>query len=81
VHGKLSPGYIGLYEIIKKLNPTAYLLDLPIELEHMHNVFHVSQLRKYIPDPDYAIVTEPIQVTEDLVYEECPVQLLNRRIK
>jgi len=63
--GKLSSQYIGPYEIIENLNPVAYWLDLPIDLEHAHNVFHISQLRKYIPDPDHAIVTEPIEVTED----------------
>ena len=70
---KLSPRHIGPYEIIEKLNPVAYRLDLPVELEHVHNVFHISQLRKYIPDPDHTIVTEPIEITEDLVYEEHPV--------
>jgi len=39
VRGKFSPRYIGLYEIIEKLNPVAYRLDLPVELEHVHNVF------------------------------------------
>ena len=77
----MSPRYIGPYEIIEKLNPIAYRLGLPIELEHMHNVFHISQLRKYIPDPDHTIVSEPIEITEDLVYEECPIQILDRRIK
>ena len=43
VRGKLSPRYIGPYEIIDKLNPVAYRLDLPVELEHVHNVFHISQ--------------------------------------
>jgi len=52
-----------------------------VELKHVHNVFHVSQLRKYIPDPDRMIVTMPIEVTGDLVYEERPVRILDRRIK
>ena len=81
VRGKLSPGYIGPYEIIEKLNHISYRLDLPIELEYVHNVFHVSQLRKYIPDSDHAIVTELIEVTKDLVYEERPVQILDCTIK
>jgi len=38
-------------EIIEKLNLVTYRLDLPVELKHVHNVFHISQLRKYIPDP------------------------------
>jgi len=81
VFGKLSPSYIGSYEIIEKLNPITYRLDLPIDLEHIHNMFHISQLRKYALDPDHAIITEPVEVTEDLVYEERPVSILDCRTK
>jgi len=81
VRGKLSPRYSGPYEIIERLNPIAYRPDLPVELEHMHKVFHISQLRKYVPDPDHTIVTKSIKITEDLVYEELPVQILDCRIK
>jgi len=81
IRGKLSPRYIGPYEIIEKLNPVAYKLNLPSELEHVHNVFHISQLRKYIPDSHHVILTEPIEVTENLLYEERPVQILDYRVK
>ena len=70
----MIPRYIGPYEIIEKLNPVAYCLDLPVELEHVHNVFHISQLRKYIPNPNQTIASEPIEITVDLVYEEQPMQ-------
>jgi len=56
----MSLGYIRPYEIIQKLNLVAHRLDLPVDFEHVHNVFHVSQPRKYVPDPDHAIVTETI---------------------
>jgi len=46
----------------------------------VHNVFHISQLRKYTPDPNPAIVSEPIEITAGLVYEEQPIQILDRRI-
>ena len=49
--GKLSPMLIGPYEVIEKVGPVAYILDLPPELEKIHNVFHVSMLRRYMPDP------------------------------
>jgi len=62
VRGKLSPRYIGPYEIIEKLNPVAYRLDLPVELEDVHNLLHIAQLRKYIPHPDHTIVSEPIEI-------------------
>ena len=48
---KLRPKYIGPYETISRVGPVAYRLDLPPELSKVHNVFHVSMLRKYIPDP------------------------------
>ena len=77
----MSPRYIGPYVIIERLNPVTYRLELPVELEHVHNVFHISQLRKYIPDPDHIIVSKPIDIAEDLVYEERPVEILDHRIK
>ena len=51
--GKLNPRYIGLFRIIEKIGPIAYLLELPSELSRIHNVFHVSMLRKYVPDPSH----------------------------
>lgn len=81
MQGKLSPWYIGWYDIIETINPIAYILDFPVELEHAHNVFHVSQLRKYILNLDHVLVTEPIEVIEDLTYEECLIQTLAHRDK
>jgi len=46
IKGKLAPRYIGPFQIIAKLGPTAYRLQLPEKLAAMHNVFHVSQLKK-----------------------------------
>ncbi|KAK9204604.1 hypothetical protein WN943_014866 [Citrus x changshan-huyou] len=51
--GKLSPRYIGPYEIVECIGPLAYRLALPTELSRIHNVFHVSMLRKYIDDPSH----------------------------
>ena len=53
--GKLRPRYIGPYEIIARVGPIEYRLDLPPELSKVHNVFHVSMLRKYIPDPSHVL--------------------------
>ena len=63
------------------MGEVAYQLELPTELQMVHNVFHVSQLRKYIPDPSHVIKPDPIQLQEDLSYEEKPVQILDRREK
>jgi len=47
----------------------------------VHNVFYISQLRNYILGLDHIIVSEPIEITEDLVYEDRPVQILDRKTK
>ena len=47
----------------------------------MHDVFHISQLGKYTPDPNHAIVSEPIEIAADLVYEKKSIQIVDRRIK
>jgi len=51
----------------------AYRLELPTELEHVHNVFHNPRLKKYVPDPNHIIITEPVELTENLLYERCLV--------
>ena len=77
----MSPRYIGPYEIIEKLNPVAYRLNLPTELEQVHNVFHVPQLRKYVPDPNHIINPESIEIAENVACKEDPIQILDRRVK
>ena len=76
--GKLSPRYIGPFEIIERIGKVAYRLALPPELASVHSVFHVAMLRKYISDPSHVLQHEPIQIHEDLSYEEQPVQILAR---
>ncbi|PKI38846.1 hypothetical protein CRG98_040763 [Punica granatum] len=77
--GKLSPRYIGPYEILERIGKVAYLLALPPELSRIHNVFHVSMLRKYIPDPSHVLSYQPVELNEDLTYEEEPVEILDRK--
>ena len=55
ITGKLSPCYIGPFEILRRIGTLAYELALPPQLSHVHNVFHISMLRKYVPDPQYVI--------------------------
>ena len=79
--GKLSPRYIGPFEILERIGKIAYKLALPSELASVHNVFHVSMLKKYVPDPSHVLSQEPIEVQTDLTYEERPVQILDREEK
>ena len=76
--GKFSPRYIGPYEIVDKVGEVAYRLRLPLELANIHDVFHVSMLRKYIADPSHILKEQPIQLKENLTYEEHPVEILDR---
>ena len=54
-NGKLSPRFIGLYEVIEKVGPVAYRLVLPLELKKIHNIFHVSMLKRYRSDPSHVV--------------------------
>ena len=77
--GKLRPKYIGPYEIIARVGPVAYRLDLPQELSKFHNKFHVSMLRKYIPDPSHVLRDQPVELKDNLTYKEQPMQIVDRR--
>ena len=79
--GKLSPLYIGPFEIVERIGLVAYSLDLPEELSRVHNVFHNSMLRKYISDLSHVLETPEIELRDDLSYEEQPVQILGREEK
>jgi hypothetical protein len=76
--GKLSPRFIGPYEILERVGPVAYRLALPPELDKIHNVFHVSMLRRYRSDPSHVIIPQEIEVQPDLSYEEEPERILDR---
>jgi hypothetical protein len=77
----LNPCYIGPFEILKKVGPVAYCLALPPGLANIHDVFHVSMLKKYISDPSHVIHYEPLQLHGDLAYKKVPVKLLDRKVQ
>ncbi|KAA3487221.1 Transposon Tf2-9 polyprotein [Gossypium australe] len=79
--GKLSPRFIGSYEIIERVGPIAYRLLLPSELEKIHNVLHVSVLRKYRSDLSHVITPSEIEVRSDMTYEEEPIRILACEVK
>ena len=76
--GKLSPCYMGPYEIDERIGKVAYRLRLPHELARIHDVFHVSMLRKYIADSSHVLRDQLVELKEDLTYEERPVQIVDR---
>ncbi|WRX31632.1 Integrase [Theobroma cacao] len=77
--GKLNPRYIGPFRIIERIGPVAYRLEFPSELDRIHNVFHVSMLKTYVPDPSHILETPPIEFHEDLKFEVQPVRILDRK--
>ncbi|KZV39789.1 Retrotransposon protein, Ty3-gypsy subclass [Dorcoceras hygrometricum] len=79
--GKLSPRYIGPYEIMDKVVTLAYRLPLPPHLSSVHSVFHVSALRKYVPHPSHILSAEPIHLAPDLGYEERLEKILLRETR
>ena len=79
--GKLSPRYIGPYEITEKVGPLAYRLALPPELARIHNVFHVSMLRRYRSDPSHVLKDSEVEISENLSYIEEPVSIVDYRVK
>ncbi|XP_021757123.1 uncharacterized protein LOC110722167 [Chenopodium quinoa] len=79
--GKLSPKYISPYEILQRIGKVAYRLALPMELSKVHDVFHVSQLRRYIPDKSHVLQPETIELNQSLTYEERPVKILDNKVR
>lgn len=79
IKGKLSPRFIGPYEILEKVGAVAYRLALPPTLSQVHNVFHVSQLRRYVHDPDHILEQQPVTIKDDVTYEEVPIQIVDRK--
>ncbi|KAA0040550.1 Retrotransposable element Tf2 [Cucumis melo var. makuwa] len=76
---KLSPRYIGPYKIRERVGPVGYRLELPTELARIHDIFHVSMLRKYILDLSHVLQAILVELKEDLSYEEEAFQILDRK--
>ena len=82
VKGKLAPRFVEPYKILQRMGEVAYRLELPEELSGVHDVFHVSQLKKChaemteVPLRD-TVPLEAIQLKDDLTYEEKPVRILD----
>ena len=77
--GKLSPSFIWPFEILERVGTIAYLLVLPSIMSGVHEVFHVSMLRRYTPDPAHVVDWEKIEVDTDGTFEEGPVCIMDSR--
>jgi hypothetical protein len=89
VRGKLAPRFIGPFKILEWRGEVAYQLELPPQLSDVHDVFHVSQLKKCLRVPEEQLPMEDLDAKEDLSYQEYPIKILetservtrNKRIK
>ena len=79
VKGKLSPRFIGPFLILKRVGEVAYQLELPNHLADVHNVFHVSQLKKCLRVPDRTVEVTDVVLEPDLTYSEHPIRVLDQK--
>jgi hypothetical protein len=79
IKGKLAPRYIGLYPIIDKYGPTSYQVELPERLLGVHNVFHVSQLKRCLKPPADVVIKDTIPLEPDLMYKAHPIKVLDQQ--
>ena len=77
--GKLSPRFIGPLEILERVGTVAYRLALPPRMSGVHEVFHVSMLRRYTPDPAHVVDWGKIEVDIDGTFEEGPIRIMDSR--
>ena len=73
----MSPQFIGPFEILQRVGECAYQLALPPALSGVHDVFHVSMLRKYIPNPSHVLDYSQLELDDRLTVEEQPMCILD----
>jgi hypothetical protein len=78
---KLTPKFIGPYQISERVGTVAYRAGLPPHLSNLHDVFHVSQLRKYVPNPAHVVQRDDVQVRDNLTVKTLPVRIEGREVK
>ena len=78
--GKLRPQYIGPFEILDRVKNVAYRLALLPELLAVHNVFHISMIKKYVHDPNHVVSYQTLEVQKDLSYKELPIKILDQKV-
>jgi hypothetical protein len=77
---KLEARFCGSFEILERIGPVAYMLALPASMT-VHNIFHVSLLKKYIPDANHVIYWNVIQVEQEGVLQVHHVHILDQKSK
>ena len=78
---KLTPRFVGPFEILEKTEAVAYQIALPPSLSNLHDVFHVSQLRNYVYEESHVIQVDELEVRDNLTVETWPVRVEDREVK
>jgi hypothetical protein len=79
IKGKLAPRYIGPYPIIDKYGSTSYQVELPTKLLRVHNVFHVSQLKRCLKPLVHVVIEDTILLEPDMIYKAYPTKILDQQ--
>ncbi|GJW80252.1 hypothetical protein Tco_0144227 [Tanacetum coccineum] len=79
--GKLAPRYVGPFKIVESVGPVAYQLKLPQELNYVHDMFHVSNLKKCLAEPDVQVPLDEIEIDENLRFVKEPIEIVERDVK
>jgi hypothetical protein len=77
--GTLAPSYIGPFPILEKCGSVAYKLELPRSLVGVHDIFHVSQLKKFLKAAVDVVLPEVTPLEADLTYSEHPIKILDQK--
>jgi hypothetical protein len=80
IKGKLAPRYIGPYPILDKYGPMSYQVELPAKLSGIHNVFHVSQLKRCLKPLTDMVIEDTIPLESDLTYKAYPIKILDQQV-
>lgn len=78
---KLTPYFIGPYHITQRVGAIAYKMALPLSLSNLHDIFHVSQFRKYIRDPSHITQIDDVQVRDNMTVDASSIRIEDREVK
>ncbi|KAJ0618321.1 hypothetical protein HanPSC8_Chr02g0057761 [Helianthus annuus] len=79
--GKLNPRYVGPFKILERIGKVAYNLELPAELGNVHDVFHVSQLKKCLSDETLVVPFQELKIDDKLQFVEEPIEIMDQEVK
>ena len=81
ISGKLNPCYVGPFDVLEWIGPLAYRFTLPSQLAQVHDVFHVSILRKCVAHLRKVVDYQPLELQEDASYIKLPTCIMDRKEK